>query len=66
MAKSPREAANLTISTAKAIDRELEETSSDFITEIEGLREKFMLYRSIHRELLLDEIENLLSSKEKY
>jgi hypothetical protein len=31
----------------KAIDRELEEASSDFIAEIEGLGEKFRLYRSI-------------------
>jgi hypothetical protein len=61
----PRKAANLAISSAEAIDRELEEASSDFIAEIEGLGEKFRLYRSIHRKLHLDEIEELLSSKEK-
>ena len=49
----------------KAIDRELEEASSDFIAEIEGLGEKFRLYRSIHRKLHLDQIEKFLSSKDK-
>jgi len=61
----PRKAANLAISSAEAIDRELEEASSDFITEIEGLGEKFRLYRSIHRKLHLDQIEEFLSSKDK-
>jgi hypothetical protein len=65
LAIPPRKAANLAISSAEAIDHELEEASSDFIAEIEGLGEKFRLYRSIHRKLHLDEIEELLSSKEK-
>jgi hypothetical protein len=65
LALPPRKAANLAISSAKAIDRELEEASSDFITEIEGLGEKFRLYRSIHRKLHLDQIEEVLSSKNK-
>ena len=43
LALPPQKAANLAISSAEAIDRELEEASSDFITEIEGLREKFRL-----------------------
>jgi hypothetical protein len=65
LALPPRKAANLAISSAKAIDRELEEASSDFITEIEGLGEKFRLYRSIHRKLHLDQIEEVLNSKNK-
>jgi hypothetical protein len=60
-----RKAANLAILSAEAIDRELEEASSDFINEIEGLGEKFRLYRSIHRKLHLDQIEEFLSSKDK-
>ena len=60
-----RKAANLAILSAEAIDRELEEASSDFINEIEGLGEKFRLYRSIHRKLHLDQIEEVLSSKYK-
>jgi hypothetical protein len=65
LAIPPRKAANLAISSAEAIDRELEEASSDFIAEIEGLGEKFRLYRSIHRKPHLDEIEELLNNKEK-
>jgi len=65
LAIPPRKAANLAISCAEAIDRELEEAPSDFITEIEGLGEKFRLYRSIHRKLHLDQIEEFLSSKDK-
>ncbi len=63
-AMSPRTAANLAISSAEAIDRELEETSSDFITAIESLGERFRLYRSIHRKLHLDQIEEVLSNKD--
>ena len=65
LALPPQKAANLAISSAEAIDRELEEASSDFITEIEGLGEKFRLYRSIHRKLHLDQIEKVLNSKNK-
>ena len=65
LAIPPRKAANFAISSAEAIDRELEEASSDFIIEIGGLGEKFRLYRSIHRKLHLDQIEELLSSKDK-
>ena len=61
----PRVAANLAVSTAEEIDRELGEASSDLIAAIEGLGEKFRLYRSIHRKMHLDEIEKTLSSKTK-
>jgi len=64
LALPPRKAANLAISSAEAIDRELEEASSDFIAEIESLGEKFRLYRSIHRKLHLDEIEQFLSNRD--
>ncbi len=50
LAIPPRAAANLAVSSAKEIDRELEEASSDLITKIESLGEKFRLYRSIHRK----------------
>ena len=61
----PRVAANLAISSAEEIDRELEKASSDLLTAIEGLGEKFRLYRSIHRKMHLDEIEKTLSNKAK-
>ena len=60
LAIPPRDAANLAISSAEAIDRELTEASSDFIAEIERLGENFRLYRSIHRKLHLDQIEEIL------
>ena len=43
----------------------LEEASSDLITKIESRGEKFRLYRSIHRKLHLDEIEDILSNMAK-
>ena len=61
----PRAAANLAVSSAEEVDHELEAASSDLIAEIEGLGEKFRLYRSIHRKMHLDEIEKALSSKAK-
>ena len=65
LALPPRAAANLAVSSAEEIDRELEEASPDLITKIESLGEKFRLDRSIHRKLHLDEIEEILSKKDK-
>jgi len=59
----PRAAADLAVSSAEAIDLELEEASSDLIDAIEGLGEKFRLYRSFHRKLHLDEVEALMSNR---
>ena len=59
-ALSPRAAANLAISSAEEIDRELEAAPSDLISAIEKLGERFRLYRSEHRKLHLDEIEEVL------
>ena len=61
LAIPPRAAANLAVSSAEEIDRELEEASSDLIAKIEGLGGKFRLYRSIHRKLHIDQIEGLLN-----
>jgi hypothetical protein len=65
LALPPRAAANLAFSSAEEIDRELEEASPDLITKIESLGEKFRIDRSIHRKLHLDEIEEILSKKDK-
>ena len=59
----PRAAAKLAVSSAEAIDREIEEAPPELIFEIEKLGEKFRLYRSEHRKLHLDEIQNLLGIK---
>jgi hypothetical protein len=62
-AMPPRVAADLAVSSAEAIDRELQAASSDLIDAIESLGEKFRLYRSIHRKLHLDEIDAVLSKE---
>ena len=59
----PRNAADLAISSAAAIDHELEEVPLRLIAAIETLGETFRLYRSIHRKLHLDQIEDMLSRK---
>ncbi len=58
----PRAAANLAIASADAIDRELEEAPPDLVAALEALGEKFRLYRSEHRKLHLDKIEEFLSA----
>lgn len=64
LALPPRAAAKLAISSAEAIDRELEESPSELISAIEKIGEKFRLYRSEHRKLHLDQIEEFLSNKD--
>jgi hypothetical protein len=59
----PRQAADLAVSSADAIDRELEKASDDLIEEIGKLAQKSRLFRSIHRKLHLDEIEAALKRK---
>jgi hypothetical protein len=56
----PRVAANLAVSSAEEVDRELEETPSDLISRIEGIGEKNRVYRSVHRKMHIDQIEDLL------
>lgn len=63
LAIPPRAAANLAVSSAEEIDRELEEASSDLITKIDRLGEKSRLYRSVHRKLHVDQIEELLNKR---
>jgi hypothetical protein len=58
-----RKAANLAVSCAESIDRELEETSEEMIGQIENLEGKSRIYRSIHRKMHLDQIEALLNEK---
>ena len=63
LALPPRAAADLAVSSAEAIDRELQAASADLIAAIESLGEKFRLYRSVHRKLHLDEIEKALRKR---
>ena len=59
----PKSAAKLAISSAEAVDRELEDSSPEFISAVENIGEKFRLYRSIHRKMHLDQIEEVLKKK---
>lgn len=59
-ALGPRVAANLAVSSAQEVDRELEDTPSDLIAKIEGIGEKNRVYRSFHRKMHIDQIEELL------
>jgi hypothetical protein len=61
----PRKAANLAISTARELDHELEESSPDFIAEMESTGDRHALNRAIHRKMHLDDIESLLQEKRK-
>ena len=60
LALPPRKGADLALSSAELIDSELETASEALIAQIEALGEPFRLFRSIHRKLHLDEIEELL------
>jgi len=61
----PRVAAELAVSSADTTDREVEQSTPEFIKAVEALKEPFRLNRSIHRKTHLDEIESFLASKSK-
>ena len=60
LALTPRSAAKLAVTSAEAIDRAIEEAPSELISEIQKLGDKFRLYRSVHRKMHLDRIEEFL------
>jgi len=62
-ALEPRIAANLAVSSAEEVDRELKGSPSDLISKIEGIGEKNRVYRSIHRKMHIDQIEELLKNR---
>ena len=62
-ALEPRVAANLAVSSAEEVDRELENTSLDLILKIEGIGEKNRVYRSVHRKMHIDQVEELLKNR---
>lgn len=63
LALEPRVAATIAVSSAEAIDSELEDIPDELVRAIENLGDKFRLYRSIHRKMHLDKIESVLGSK---
>lgn len=63
LALPPRTAADLAVSAAEAIDREIEEASPELVAAIEILGDRFRLNRSLHRKMHLDGIEEVLRNK---
>jgi hypothetical protein len=63
LAIPPREAADLSLSCAEGIDRELEKAPDDLINDVKKLGERFRLYRCDHRKEHLDQIEEVLKTK---
>jgi hypothetical protein len=58
----PRVAADLSVAAAQAVDLELETTSANLIADIGNLGDRFRLYRSDHRKIHLDQIEDFIKS----
>jgi len=58
---SPRKAAELAIAAAEGIDRELGQLSPEMIAAIETLGDKRRLFRSIHRRMHFEQIEEALT-----
>ena len=56
----PRATAELAVASAEAVDRELEDTADEMIVRIEREDDKTRVYRSIHRKMHLDQIEDYL------
>jgi hypothetical protein len=63
LAIPPRKAAQLSVSTAAALDKELEELPAEMVKAIEALQEPTALDRAHHRNMHLDEIDALLKAK---
>jgi hypothetical protein len=59
----PHQAADLAVECAEAVDQELEATSDDMIAEIVRVDDKWRVYRSLHRKMHLDQIEDLLNKE---
>ena len=60
LALPPRTAAQLAVSTAEELDRELEKLPDDMLEELAGAGQPIKLLRAEHREYHVDEIEQLI------
>ena len=63
LAMPPRNAATLAIEAAEAIDRELQQLSTEMVNEIQASGGRPRLYRSEHRRKHLDQIEAALKNR---
>jgi hypothetical protein len=59
----PRKAADLAVLCAESIDQEIKEISDEMIAQIQSLEGKSRVFRSIHRKMHLDQIEELLNKR---
>jgi len=59
----PRKAAELAVSAAEKVDREIAGLSDELAKKIEALGDRHALNRAIHRKMHLDEIDVLLKAK---
>lgn len=64
LALPPRTAAALAVSSAEAVDRELEGADREFVAALEALGSKFRLNRGTHRDEHIAQIEAVLGSVE--
>jgi hypothetical protein len=62
-ALEPRVAANLAVSSAQEVDLEVEGIPPDLISKIESIGDKNRVYRSVHRKMHIDQIEDLLKKR---
>jgi hypothetical protein len=62
LAIPPGKAAALSISTAEALDRALEELPPDLVDAIPNTGDSITTNRSVHRKMHLDDIEKLLTT----
>ena len=58
----PRQAAEMAVSIAEQVDREIEKLAPESIEAIKTLGDRHALNRSMHRKMHLDEIEKLLQA----
>lgn len=58
----PRDATNLAIAAAEAVDRELAQLSQEMVADIQALGNRSRLFRSEHRRRHLDQIEAVLGT----
>lgn len=63
LAIPPEKAADLALTTAEAIDHELEQAPDDMVKAMKATGDEHALDRSVHRNMHLDEIEALLRTR---
>ncbi len=59
----PRKTAELAVTCAEKVDKEIENVTPELAKAIEHLGDRHALNRGIHRKMHLDEIEVLLKAK---